>query len=170
MMGEQRVAKGAFYSASNERHVPDDHQLGEIDRFVDLTEVGTNWSRTRARGACETYRQDRARMRAEAQSRLKSPPLKKGPESRPSRLKGSRSASKYILMFDAFRWGGRRYGGRKNPLVAGAISGFRGGGDFRHRRDLGIAVRMKAPGRLTRLNHGREAPMPPGREGYRYRK
>ena len=42
MMGEQRVAKGAFYSASNERHVPDDHQLGEIDRFVDLTEVGTN--------------------------------------------------------------------------------------------------------------------------------
>ena len=52
-------------------------------------------------------------MRAEAQSRLKSPPLKKGPESRPSRLKGSRSASKYILMFDAFRWGGRRYGGRK---------------------------------------------------------
>src|SRR5271170_3941533 len=40
MMGEPRVMQEAlFYGFSLERHVPDDHLLRKIDRFVDLSEV-----------------------------------------------------------------------------------------------------------------------------------
>ena len=40
MMGERRVMQeGLFYGFSLERHVPDDHLLRKIDRFVDLLEV-----------------------------------------------------------------------------------------------------------------------------------
>jgi hypothetical protein len=36
MMGERRVQEALFYGFSLERHVPDDHLLRKIDRFVDL--------------------------------------------------------------------------------------------------------------------------------------
>jgi len=40
MMGERTVAQGAlFYSFSLERHVPADHMLRSIDRFVDLSDI-----------------------------------------------------------------------------------------------------------------------------------
>ena len=40
MMGERRVMQEAlFYGFSLERHVPNDHLLRKIDRFVDLSEV-----------------------------------------------------------------------------------------------------------------------------------
>ena len=40
MMGERRVMQEAlFYGFSLERHVPSDHFLRKIDRFVDLSEV-----------------------------------------------------------------------------------------------------------------------------------
>lgn len=40
MMGERQVAQGAlFYEFSIERHVPVDHMLRAIDRFVDLSEL-----------------------------------------------------------------------------------------------------------------------------------
>ena len=40
MMGERRVDQGAlFYAFSLERHVPQDHLLRSIDRFVDLEGV-----------------------------------------------------------------------------------------------------------------------------------
>src|SRR5450631_297968 len=40
MMGEQRTMQEVlFYGFSLERHVPSDHLLRKIDRFVDLTEV-----------------------------------------------------------------------------------------------------------------------------------
>jgi len=40
MMGERRVDQGAlFYEFSLERHVPQDHLLRSIDRFVDLEGV-----------------------------------------------------------------------------------------------------------------------------------
>jgi transposase len=40
MMGERRVMQEAlFYGFSLEGHVPDDHLLRKIDRFVDLSEV-----------------------------------------------------------------------------------------------------------------------------------
>ena len=39
-MGERRVMQEAlFYGFSLERHVPNDHLLRKIDRFVDLSEV-----------------------------------------------------------------------------------------------------------------------------------
>ena len=42
MMGERRVMQEAlFYGFSLERHVPDNHLLREIDRFVDLSELRT---------------------------------------------------------------------------------------------------------------------------------
>jgi transposase len=42
MMGERRVMQEAlFYGFSLERHVPDNHLLRKIDRFVDLTELRT---------------------------------------------------------------------------------------------------------------------------------
>jgi transposase len=38
--GERRVMQEAlFYGFSLERHVPDDHLLRKIDRFIDLSEV-----------------------------------------------------------------------------------------------------------------------------------
>jgi len=40
MMGERRVMQEAlFYGFSLDRHVPDNHMLRRIDRFVDLLEV-----------------------------------------------------------------------------------------------------------------------------------
>jgi transposase len=40
MMGKRRVMQEAlFYGFSLERHVPDNHLLRKIDRFVDLSEV-----------------------------------------------------------------------------------------------------------------------------------
>ena len=40
MMGERRVMQEAlFYGFSLEGHVPDNHLLRKIDRFVDLSEV-----------------------------------------------------------------------------------------------------------------------------------
>ena len=40
MMGERRVMQEAlFYGFSIERHVPHDHLLRKIDRFVDLSEL-----------------------------------------------------------------------------------------------------------------------------------
>src|SRR6201986_1108389 len=43
MMGERRVMQEAlFYGFSLERHVPDNHLLRKIDRFVDLSEVRTH--------------------------------------------------------------------------------------------------------------------------------
>jgi len=40
MMGERRVAQEAlFYEFSLERHVPDDHWVRAIDRFVDLSDI-----------------------------------------------------------------------------------------------------------------------------------
>src|SRR5438477_1134403 len=40
MMGERRVGQEAlFYEFSLERHVPSDHMLRSIDRFVDLSGV-----------------------------------------------------------------------------------------------------------------------------------
>ena len=40
MMGERRVAQEAlFYEFSLDRHVPADHLLRAIDRFVDLSEM-----------------------------------------------------------------------------------------------------------------------------------
>ena len=43
MMGERRVMQEAlFYGFRLERHVPDNHLLRKIDRFVDLSEVRTH--------------------------------------------------------------------------------------------------------------------------------
>ena len=43
MMGERLVMQEAlFYGFSLERHVPDNHLLRRIDRFVDLSEVRTH--------------------------------------------------------------------------------------------------------------------------------
>jgi transposase len=40
MMGERRVAQDAlFYEFSLERHVPADHWVRGIDRFVDLSDI-----------------------------------------------------------------------------------------------------------------------------------
>src|SRR5271167_2071545 len=40
MMGERRVMQEVlFYGFSLERHVPDNHMLRKIDRFIDLSEV-----------------------------------------------------------------------------------------------------------------------------------
>jgi hypothetical protein len=40
MMGERQVMQEAlFYGFSLERHVPDNHLLRKIDRFVDLSEL-----------------------------------------------------------------------------------------------------------------------------------
>ena len=50
MMGERRVMQEAlFYGFSLERHVPDNHLLRRVDRFVDLSRFGRIWSRTTAR-------------------------------------------------------------------------------------------------------------------------
>jgi transposase len=39
MMGERMMQEALFYGFSLERHVPEDHLLRKIDRFVDLSEV-----------------------------------------------------------------------------------------------------------------------------------
>ena len=50
MMGERRVMQEAlFYGFSLERHVPDNHMLRRIDRFVDLSELRAHWGPTAAR-------------------------------------------------------------------------------------------------------------------------
>jgi hypothetical protein len=36
------MQEALFYSLSLERHVPNDHLLRKIDRFVDLSEVGVH--------------------------------------------------------------------------------------------------------------------------------
>jgi hypothetical protein len=47
MMGERRVMQEAlFYGFSLERHVPDNHLLRKIDRFVELRRFERIWSRT----------------------------------------------------------------------------------------------------------------------------
>ena len=53
MMGERRVMQEAlFYGFNVERHVPDNHLLRNVDRFVDLFGgTGGIWSRTTARRA-----------------------------------------------------------------------------------------------------------------------
>ena len=52
MMGERQVMQEAlFYGFSIERHVPDNHLLRKIDRFVDLTGLRTYLERTTARRA-----------------------------------------------------------------------------------------------------------------------
>ena len=49
MMGERRVMQEAlFYGFSLERHVPDNHMLRRIDRFVDLSGCGRIWGPTTA--------------------------------------------------------------------------------------------------------------------------
>jgi transposase len=42
MMGERRVIQETLFYGSLERHVPDNHLLRRIDRFVDLSEVRTH--------------------------------------------------------------------------------------------------------------------------------
>ena len=50
MMGERQVMQEAlFYGFSLERHVPSDHFLRKIDRFVDLSEVRRILNPTTAR-------------------------------------------------------------------------------------------------------------------------
>jgi hypothetical protein len=52
MMGERTVAQEAlFYSFSLERHVPADHLLRSIDRFVDLSEFVSTCGLSTARRA-----------------------------------------------------------------------------------------------------------------------
>ncbi len=47
MMGERQVAQEAlFYEFSIERHVPGEHLLRAIDRFVDLGDLAANWRRS----------------------------------------------------------------------------------------------------------------------------
>ncbi len=49
MMGERQVDQAAlFYEFSLERHVPADHLLRAIDRFVDLETCGRTWRRSTA--------------------------------------------------------------------------------------------------------------------------
>lgn len=55
MMGERLVDQGAlFYEFSLERHVPAEHMLRPIDRFVDLGEVRAQEGRDAVR-ALETH-------------------------------------------------------------------------------------------------------------------
>ncbi|MCP4735084.1 MAG: IS5/IS1182 family transposase, partial [Bosea sp.] len=43
MMGERQMAQEAlFYEFSLERHVPADHWVRGIDRFIDLSEIRTH--------------------------------------------------------------------------------------------------------------------------------
>jgi hypothetical protein len=63
MMGERRVMQEAlFYGFSFERHVPDNHLLRKIDRFVDLTGLlGAPWALLqRCRAALDRSRADDA--------------------------------------------------------------------------------------------------------------
>lgn len=50
MMGERQTDQAAlFYEFSLERHVPAEHMLRAIDRFVDLRACGSTWRRSIAR-------------------------------------------------------------------------------------------------------------------------
>ena len=50
MMGERRADQGAlFYEFSFERHVPADHLLSAIDRFVTSPIYGFGWRHSIAR-------------------------------------------------------------------------------------------------------------------------
>lgn len=52
MMGERRVEQAAlFYAFSLDRHVPADHMLRSIDRFVDLEDLRAKLARSTARSA-----------------------------------------------------------------------------------------------------------------------
>ena len=52
MMGERRVMQEAlFYGFSLERHVPSDHLLRKIDRFVDLSGLRAHLARPRGERA-----------------------------------------------------------------------------------------------------------------------
>ena len=52
MMGPRQVEQGAlFYNFSLDDHVPADHLLRSVDRFVDLAGCGVSWPRTTARRA-----------------------------------------------------------------------------------------------------------------------
>jgi hypothetical protein len=52
MMGHRQVEQAAlFYAFSLEKHVPPDHFLRSIDRFVELGEVRESWQRSTARRA-----------------------------------------------------------------------------------------------------------------------
>jgi hypothetical protein len=47
MMGHRQVEQAAlFYEFSLEKHIPADHLLRSIDRFVDLGESGGTWRRS----------------------------------------------------------------------------------------------------------------------------
>jgi hypothetical protein len=50
MMGPRQVEQAAlFYEFSLDAHVPGDHLLRSIDRFVDLSEHGGSWRRSTVR-------------------------------------------------------------------------------------------------------------------------
>ena len=50
MMGHRQVEQAAlFYEFSLDRHVPADHLLRAIDRFVDLGDLRRDWRRFTAR-------------------------------------------------------------------------------------------------------------------------
>jgi hypothetical protein len=50
MMGERLIEQPAlFYEFSLDGHVPQDHLLRAIDRFVDLSDVRAIWRRSTAR-------------------------------------------------------------------------------------------------------------------------
>lgn len=52
MMGERRVDQAKlFYEFSLDRHVPEDHLLRAVDRFVDLGVCGRTWLRSTVRSA-----------------------------------------------------------------------------------------------------------------------
>lgn len=53
MMGERTVVQEAlFYSFNLERHVPPDHLLRSIDRFVDLSDSRAEHNREGYSGTC----------------------------------------------------------------------------------------------------------------------
>jgi hypothetical protein len=58
MMGHRQVEQAAlFYEFSLERHIPADHLLRSIDRFVDLETCDGSWRRsTAASGAPRSIR------------------------------------------------------------------------------------------------------------------
>jgi hypothetical protein len=49
MMGEARAQEALFYEFSLEQHVPADHLLRSIDRFVDLSGIRKHLGRSTAR-------------------------------------------------------------------------------------------------------------------------
>jgi len=49
MMGQQAGQEALFYEFSLERHVPADHLLRSINRFVDLGDLRSRWLRSTVR-------------------------------------------------------------------------------------------------------------------------